>query len=383
MSTTIGSRVCDTPGCGEPAKLQCPTCIKLGIPGSFFCSQKCFKDSWNDHKRLHKLAKGAGDNNKSNSYNPYPGFRYSGPLRPAPLSSTRTVPDTIARPDYADHPTGVSESERALRGNTQIKVLNDEEIEAMKLVCRFTREVIDVAAEATGVGVTTDQIDRLVHEATVDRDCYPSPLNYFEFPKSCCTSINEVICHGIPDMRPLADGDICNVDISVFHRGYHGDANETFFVGNVPEKAKKLVKTTHECLMLAIKEVKPGVRYREMGNIIQKHAQENGYSVVRSYCGHGINQLFHTAPSVPHYGKNKAVGVMKPGHVFTIEPMINEGSWRDDIWPDNWTAVTQDGKLSAQFEHTLLVTDTGCEILTRRRGEGGEYVQPHFMDHMS
>lgn len=150
-----------------------------------------------------------------------------------------------------------------------------------------------------------------------------------------------------------------------------------FFVGNVDERSKKLVKTTHECLSLAIDEVKPGVRYRDMGNIIQKHAQAHGFSVVRSYCGHGIHQLFHTAPSVPHYSKNKAIGVMKPGHSFTIEPMISEGTWRDEMWPDNWTAVTLDGKRSAQFEHTLLVTDTGCEVLTRRRENNG---QPHFMD---
>ncbi|RUS90082.1 hypothetical protein EGW08_002124 [Elysia chlorotica] len=381
MSVAISSQVCDTPGCGEAAKLQCPTCLKLGIPGSFFCSQICFKGSWGEHKKLHKLAKaGASDGDKKGQYNPWPGFHFTGPLRPAPLSSTRVVPDHIARPDYANHPTGVSESEKEMRKSTGIRILNDEEQEAMRVVCKLTREILDVAAEATGVGVTTDEIDRLVHEASVDRECYPSPLNYFEFPKSCCTSINEVICHGIPDMRPLQDGDIMNVDISAYHRGYHGDANETYFVGNVSDSAKKLVKTTHECLMMAIDQVKPGVRYRDIGNVIQKHAQANGYSVVRTYCGHGIHELFHTAPSVPHYSKNKAIGIMKPGHIFTIEPMINEGTWRDELWPDNWTAVTQDGKLSAQFEHTLLVTETGCEILTRRREKDG---QPHFMDQMS
>ncbi|GFS24773.1 methionine aminopeptidase [Elysia marginata] len=293
MSEAVSSRVCDTPGCGGAAKLQCPTCLKLGIPGSFFCSQDCFKSSWGEHKKLHKLAKAVSGGDKKGQYNPWPGFRFTGALRPAPLSSTRVVPDHIARPDYANHPTGVSESEREMRRSTGIRILNDEEQEAMNVVCKLTREILDVAAEGSAVGVTTDEIDRLVHEASVDRECYPSPLNYFEFPKSCCTSINEVICHGIPDMRPLQDGDILN------------------------------------------------------------------------------------APSVPHYGKNKAIGIMKPGHVFTIEPMINEGTWRDELWPDNWTAVTQDGKLSAQFEHTLLVTETGCEILTRRRVKDG---QPHFMD---
>ncbi|XP_006819629.1 methionine aminopeptidase 1-like, partial [Saccoglossus kowalevskii] len=167
------------------------------------------------------------------------------------------------------------------------------------------------------------------------------------------------------------------VDITVYHNGYHGDLNETFFVGNVSDKNKQLVKVTHECLMLAINEVKPGVRYREMGNIIQKHAHAHGFSVVKTYCGHGIHKLFHTAPSIPHYAKNKAIGVMKPGHTFTIEPMISEGVWKDLTWPDNWTAVTQDGRNSAQFEHTLLVTDTGCEILTQRQDNNG---QAHFMD---
>lgn len=293
------------------------------------------------------------------------------------MSPKRLVPDTIPRPDYADHPEGVPISERQMRGSTNIKILTDEEQEDLRVTCKLGREVLDIAANATEVGITTEEIDRIVHEACVDRQCYPSPLNYYCFPKSCCTSVNEVICHGIPDMRPLEDGDIMNVDITVYHRGCHGDLNETFFVGNVDERSKKLVKTTHECLSLAIDEVKPGVRYRDMGNIIQKHAQAHGFSVVRSYCGHGIHQLFHTAPSVPHYSKNKAIGVMKPGHSFTIEPMISEGTWRDEMWPDNWTAVTLDGKRSAQFEHTLLVTDTGCEVLTRRRENNG---QPHFMD---
>ncbi|KAK7506162.1 hypothetical protein BaRGS_00002274 [Batillaria attramentaria] len=378
MATTISASVCETPGCSSEAKLQCPTCIKLGIQGSFFCSQACFKGAWNEHKQVHKKAKENQEESK-NGYNPWPGFRYTGTLRAFPVTPKRTVPDTIPRPDYADHPEGVPVTERQLRGSTNIKQLDDEEQEGMRVVCKLAREILDVAADAIDVGVTTDEIDRLVHEATIDRECYPSPLNYYEFPKSCCTSVNEVICHGIPDMRPLEKGDIINIDITAYHKGFHGDLNETFFVGEVDESSKQLVKTTHECLMMAIDEVKPGVRYREMGNIIQKHAQAHGYSVVRSYCGHGIHQLFHTAPSVPHYGKNKAIGVMKPGHTFTIEPMISEGTWRDEMWPDNWTAVTQDGRRSAQFEHTLLVTDTGCEILTRRRSKDG---QPHFMDSM-
>lgn len=165
--------------------------------------------------------------------------------------------------------------------------------------------------------------------------------------------------------------------MTVYHHGFHGDLNETFFVGNVKEEHKKLVQVTHEALSKAIEIVKPGERYREIGNVIQKHVTQFGFSVVKSYCGHGIHRLFHTAPNVPHYAKNSAVGVMKPGHTFTIEPMISMGTFRDIQWPDNWTAVTADGKFSAQFEQTLLVTETGCDILTKRREKDG---QPWFMD---
>jgi len=374
------TKICESAGCNKDARLQCPTCIKLEIEGSFFCDQECFKSSWVEHKKLHKKHKDnlAGlSNGTGGAYNPWPGFVFTGELRPAPVTPMRIVPDHIPRPDYANHPDGFPASERSMRGSTNIQCLDDDEQEALRVACKLGREVLDIAAGAIAVGSTTEEIDKLVHEACIDRECYPSPLNYYNFPKSCCTSINEVICHGIPDARRLEDGDILNIDITTCHRGYHGDLNETFFVGNVDERSKQLVKVTHECLSQAIDLVKPGVRYREIGNVIQKHAQAHGYSVVRSYCGHGIHRLFHTAPSVPHYSKNKAVGVMKPGHAFTIEPMISEGTWRDVTWPDNWTAVTQDGKRSAQFEHTLLVTETGCEVLTARASG-----KPWFLDNL-
>uniref|UniRef100_A0A8P4KGT7 Methionine aminopeptidase n=1 Tax=Dicentrarchus labrax TaxID=13489 RepID=A0A8P4KGT7_DICLA len=388
MASTEARRECETEGCSKDAKLQCPTCIKLGIQGSYFCSQECFKGSWVSHKLLHKKAK--EDKNQNESKNcvekdintdPWPGYRYTGKLRPHyPLTPMRPVPGDIQRPDYSDHPRAVSkrisESEQFLKGTSQIKILSPEDIEGMRVVCKLAREVLDIAAMMVKPGVTTEEIDHAVHLACTARNCYPSPLNYYNFPKSCCTSVNEVICHGIPDRRLLQEGDILNVDITVYHNGFHGDLNETFYVGEMDEEAKKLVETTYECLMQAIDSVKPGVRYRELGNIIQKHAQANGFSVVRSYCGHGIHRLFHTAPNVPHYAKNKAVGVMKPGHVFTIEPMICEGGWQDETWPDGWTAVTRDGKRSAQFEHTLLVTETGCEILTRRPEDNG---RAHFL----
>ena len=192
-----------------------------------------------------------------------------------------------------------------------------------------------------------------------------SPLETASTPSS---SVNEVICHGIPDARPLEDGDILNVDISVFYKGFHSDLNETFTVGsNVDHKSKELIRTTYECLMKSIEAVKPGAMFRDFGEIITKTAGKAGFSVVRSYCGHGIGAGFHTPPSIPHYARNKAVGSCRPGMVFTIEPMINMGTWKDVTWAfDDWTSATTDGKRSAQFEHTMLVTEKGVEILTAR-----------------
>ncbi|KAI3367911.1 hypothetical protein L3Q82_026741, partial [Scortum barcoo] len=355
MASTEARRECETDGCSKDAKLQCPTCIKLGIQGSYFCSQECFKGSWVSHKLLHKKAKEEKNQNESKNCvekdintDPWPGYRYTG----------KTTPSL---------PTGISESEQFLKGTSQIKILSPEDIEGMRVVCKLAREVLDIAAMMVKPGITTEEIDHAVHLACIARNCYPSPLNYYNFPKSCCTSVNEVICHGIPDRRLLQEGDILNVDITVYHNGFHGDLNETFYVGEVDEEAKKLVQTTYECLMQAIDSVKPGIRYRELGNIIQKHAQANGFSVVRSYCGHGIHRLFHTAPNVPHYAKNKAVGVMKPGHVFTIEPMICEGGWQDETWPDGWIGWT----VSDQRREAL------GSVRTHPAGDGDRLRDPH------
>ncbi|KAI8326332.1 MetAP 1 [Martensiomyces pterosporus] len=356
----LENHTCQAAGCDNPAKLQCPTCVKLEISGSFFCSQDCFRRSWAEHKQTHQVS------SPKATYNPFPSYPYTGSLRPVyPLSPRREVPADIPRPDYADAPGGASKLEQSY-GNAQINAMNPEEIETMRRVCRLGREVLDTAASALRVGITTDEIDRIVHEATIARKAYPSPLGYYEFPKSVCTSINEVICHGIPDQRTLQDGDIINIDISLYKDGFHADLNETYFIGNVDEQGRKLVETTRECLQHAIDMCKPGVRYRDLGSAIEKHARANGFSVVRTYCGHGVGKMFHCAPNVPHYAKNKAIGIMKPGHVFTIEPMINEGRYNDQTWRDNWTAVTVDGKRSAQFEHGILITETGCEVLTRR-----------------
>ncbi|KAI9268057.1 peptidase M24, structural domain-containing protein [Phascolomyces articulosus] len=356
MSSTEG-KVCQSSGCGKPAKLQCPTCLKLKIEGSFFCSQECFKKNWGTHKAVHKAKL------ESEPHDPFPNYKYTGSLRAVyPLSPKRQVPAEIARPDYAE--TGIPVSEQNVRASSTIKVLNEKEIEGMRKVCKVAREVLDIGAAAVRPGITTDEIDRIVHEATIERGAYPSPLNYYNFPKSVCTSVNEIICHGIPDKRPLQEGDIVNIDVTCYLGGFHGDLNATYLVGKVDEKGQKLVTNARECLEKAIAAVKPGMKYREFGKIIEAHATANGFSVVRTFCGHGINQLFHCAPNVPHYANNKAIGVCKPGHVFTIEPMICEGTWRDELWPDQWSAATADGKRSAQFEHTLLVTEEGVEILT-------------------
>ncbi|XP_021756326.1 methionine aminopeptidase 1A-like [Chenopodium quinoa] len=367
--------------CSKPAHLQCPKCVQLKLPkeGAAFCSQECFKESWSSHKSVHSKAStsslqidASGDKNSEgwlyclrkgqSRTSKLPYFDWTGSLRPYPISSYRTVPKHIELPDWAVDGIPKIEPESNLQHIVEIKT--PELIQRMRETCKIAREVLDAAARIIRPGITTDEIDRAVHEATVAAGGYPSPLNYHFFPKSCCTSVNEVICHGIPDARVLEDGDIVNVDVTVYYKGVHGDLNETYFVGNVDEASQKLVQCTYECLEKAISIVKPGMRFREVGEVINRHASMSGFSVVKSYCGHGVGELFHCAPNIPHYARNKAVGVMKAGQTFTIEPMINAGVWRDRMWPDGWTAVTADGKRSAQFEHTLLVTETGVEVLT-------------------
>lgn len=289
---------------------------------------------------------------ESGFYNPFPSFPFTGPLRPVyPLSDKRVVPKSIRRPDYADRPDGIPSSRSSMRSN-KVEILDATAQQKMRKVCKLAREVLDIAAAALRPGITTDEIDEIVHNACIERNSYPSPLNYNQFPKSVCTSVNEVICHGIPDKRVLLNGDIVNLDVTLYHDGYHGDLNETYYVG---DRAKanpdtvRVVETARECLELAIKEVKPGTLFREFGNIIEKHAKGRDCSVIRTYVGHGINHTFHCPPNIPHYAKNKAVGECKPGMTFTIEPMVALGKYRDVTWPDNWTSTTIDGKLTAQF----------------------------------
>ncbi|KAI0849099.1 methionine aminopeptidase [Daldinia vernicosa] len=362
-------KTCLSAGCDNKAEsLQCPTCLKLGIDNSYFCSQDCFKSAWVEHKKIHKAFLNKRQNaTGTGTYNPFPSFYFTGPLRPVyPLSPRREVPKTIRHPDYAE--TGIPTSELKLTRN-KIDILDAEGQDAMRKVCRLGREVLDLLAAEVRPGITTDYLDELCHRLCIERDSYPSPLNYKDYPKSFCTSINEVICHGIPDQRVLVDGDIINLDVSLYHGGYHADLNETYYVG---DKAKadpdtvRVVETARECLEEAIKVVKPGYLVRDFGAVIEKYAKSKGCSVVRDIVGHGVNTHFHSPPNVPHYAKNKAVGVCKPGMTFTIEPMVSLGKHQFVTWPDNWTITTIDGKKSAQFEHTLLVTETGVEVLTAR-----------------
>lgn len=359
---------CATPGCENEATMSCPTCLELGIGPSRFCSQECFKGYWKQHKKIHKREKALQEARKLPAS--FRNFSFTGSLRPTHLTPTRPVSNlSVVHPDYSFAGIPMSE-EQSRANNTRIKVYSEEEIEKMRVVCAMGRDVLDEAGRAVGVGVTTDEIDRIVHEACMERGCYPSPLNYRNFPKSVCTSVNEVICHGIPDLRELQDGDIVNLDVSVYFDGFHADLNETFFVGNVDEDGRRVVEASYNSLYEAIQTVRPGVRYRDFGSTISDVASSYRCSVVKSYCGHGVGDLFHTAPTIPHYARNKAKGVVQAGHIFTLEPMINLGNWRDVTWPDNWTSVTADGQRSAQFEHTMLVTEEGCEILTSKTRDG-------------
>lgn len=243
----------------------------------------------------------------------------------------------------------------------------------MRAAARVAREVLDAAGRVVKVGVTTDAIDKLVHDETIARGAYPSPLNYLKFPKSVCTSVNEVICHGIPDAYKLQDGDIVNIDVTVYYNGYHGDLSEMFLVGNVDEKGKELVKVTHDAWQEAIKYCKPGQPYKGIGAVIEDYVKKFGFTTCPDFVGHGIGTDFHTAPTVFHHRNNENVGKMQVGHTFTIEPMICEGTPKNQMWNDKWTVTTKDGKRSAQFEHTLLITPDGAEPLTARLPDSNKF----------
>lgn len=253
----------------------------------------------------------------------------------------------------------------------KVSIKTPDEIEKMRVAGRLAAEVLEMIEEHVVAGISTAELDRICHDYIVNvQKAIPAPLNYKGFPKSICTSVNHVICHGIPsEKKVLKNGDIINIDITVIKDGYHGDTSKMFFIGQPSIAAERLCKITQECLYKGINLVKPGTRLGDIGEVIQKHAESNYYSVVREYCGHGIGAVFHEEPQVMHYGKAGTGLVLKEGMTFTIEPMINQGKRHCKLLPDEWTVVTKDHKLSAQWEHTLLVTADGFEILTLREEE--------------
>ncbi|MEG1082404.1 MAG: type I methionyl aminopeptidase [Pseudomonas sp.] len=251
-----------------------------------------------------------------------------------------------------------------------VTIKTAEDIEKMRIAGRLAAEVLEMIEEYVKPGVTTEELDRLCHDYIVNvQKAIPAPLNYKGFPKSICTSVNHVVCHGIPGDKPLKDGDTLNIDVTVIKDGYHGDTSRMFHVGNVPVWAERLSQVTQECMYKAIELVKPGCRLGDIGEVIQKHAEKNGFSVVREFCGHGIGKVFHEEPQILHYGRAGTGMELKEGMTFTIEPMINQGRAAIDNHDDGWTVTTRDGKLSAQCEHTVEVTETGVRVLTLREEE--------------
>src|ERR1700734_524060 len=248
-----------------------------------------------------------------------------------------------------------------------VEIKSAREVEGLRVACIMAAETLVLVGERIRAGMTTEEIDTLVHEDTVRRDAYPAPLNYHGFPKSVCTSVNEVVCHGIPGPRVLRDGDIINVDVTTMFKGFYGDTSATFYIGTPSPEARLVVETSRKALEMGIAEVKDGARLGDIGAAIQEYVEAQGCSVVRDFVGHGIGRKFHEPPQVKHYGKRGTGERLKAGMTFTIEPMVNVGGWEVEVDPaDKWTVRTADGSLSAQFEHTVLVTRTGVEILTAR-----------------
>ncbi|MEO7061308.1 MAG: type I methionyl aminopeptidase [Lapillicoccus sp.] len=281
----------------------------------------------------------------------------SATVTPHQLSPRRGVPASIPRPEYVDRP--------APRPNTAPEVKDAETIAKMRVAGRIAARAMEAAAAVIAPGVTTDEIDAVGHAYLMDHYAYPSTLGYKGFPKSLCTSVNEVICHGIPDSRPLEDGDIVNIDLTAYVDGVHGDTDATYLCGDVDEESRLLVERTREAMMRGIRAAVPGREINVIGRVIESYARRFGYGVVREFTGHGIGTAFHSGLIVPHYDAAPAYDTLiEPGMTFTIEPMLNLGGGGWEMWDDGWTVVTTDRRRSAQFEHTLLITEDGPEILT-------------------
>lgn len=279
-----------------------------------------------------------------------------GALAPGRISPHRSVPESITRPEYVDKP-----APSPFQGSD---VQTPDTVEAMRIAGRLAADALVEVGRHIRPGITTDELDRVGHEYLCDHGAYPSTLGYRGFPKSLCSSLNEVICHGIPDSTELLDGDICNIDITAFIGGVHGDTNATFLVGDVREEVRLLVERTREATMRAISAVQPGRPLSVVGRVIESYAKRFGYGVVRDFTGHGISTSFHSGLVVPHYDDPNLNVQLQEGMTFTIEPMLTLGTFDYNIWDDGWTVVTKDGSWTAQFEHTIVVTSDGAEILT-------------------
>lgn len=280
-----------------------------------------------------------------------------GTLTPGTIFPELSVPADIERPEYV--------GKKAPAENTASEVKSPEVIERIRIASRIAAQALAEVGKACQPGITTDELDRLGHEFLMDHKAYPSTLGYRGFPKSLCSSLNEVICHGIPDSTVVQDGDIINIDITAYIGGVHGDNNATFLVGDVDEESRLLVERTEMSLKRAITSVMPGREINVIGRIIESYAKRFGYGVVRDFTGHGVGEAFHTGLIIPHYDAAPAYNtIIEPGMVFTIEPMLTLGTTEWDMWEDDWTVTTRDKKRTAQFEHTLLVTNEGAEILT-------------------
>ncbi|XP_010554243.1 PREDICTED: methionine aminopeptidase 1B, chloroplastic [Tarenaya hassleriana] len=278
------------------------------------------------------------------------------PLRRGRVSPRLSVPDHIPRPPYV-------ESGILPEISTEFQIPDPEGLAKMKAACELAARVLDFAGTLVRPSVTTNEIDKAVHQMIIEAGGYPSPLGYGGFPKSVCTSVNECMCHGIPDSRQLQNGDIINIDVTVYLDGYHGDTSKTFFCGDVSDSLKRLVKVTEECLEKGIAVCKDGASFKKIGKRISEHAEKYGYNVVERFVGHGVGKIFHSEPLIYH-NRNDEPGLMVEGQTFTIEPILTIGTTDCITWPDNWTSVTADGGPAAQFEHTILITRTGADILT-------------------
>lgn len=251
-----------------------------------------------------------------------------------------------------------------------VSIKNPDEIEKMRVAGRLAAEVLEMIEAYVQAGITTAELDRICHDYIInEQQAIPAPLNYHGYPKSVCTSVNHVVCHGIPNEKRLKNGDILNIDITVIKDGFHGDTSKMFLIGEPSILAQRLVKVTYDCMHLGISMVRPGIHLGDIGHAIQQHAEQHGYSVVREYCGHGIGREFHEEPQVLHYGTPGTGLMLEPGMTFTVEPMINVGKRHVKLMKDGWTVVTKDRALSAQWEHTVLVTESGFEVLTKRQEE--------------